>query len=100
MWTKIKLLLGIYNLRDACADKVAEEFGEEAVPDFLQLYDSINSGIPVNIDVSIAVIDIVEKTKKELKQQTLLARMISWISNKKEKQTNARNISHNKSNNV
>ena len=71
MIDKIKALFGIYNLRDECAKKAQAQYGDNAVKDFLRLYDSVNAGKPIMLLEAFAVIDIVETTKKELKSRTI-----------------------------
>lgn len=75
MWSKIKLWLGIYNLRSECAKKVNAEIGKEAEEDFLSLYDAINSGTPVSFIEAATVVHIVEETKAEMRAKSLFGKM-------------------------
>ena len=55
-----------FDLRQACIDKYSKEFGEKAGEEFGNMYDAINSGIPIGgfLETSI-FLDMVEKVKKE-----------------------------------
>lgn len=58
----------IHDLRHRCAMHVEETMGKECVPEFLDLYDKIERGTPVSPLEAVAVIEIVEKIKKQMKE--------------------------------
>lgn len=80
MWRTLRILFGVPDLKTECAIRVEKEYGKDTVDDFIKLYDKINSGIPVSFIESIAMIDIVEKTRKDLKGRTILGRMSKLFS--------------------
>jgi len=71
MLAKLKELFGIYDLKAECAKRAEEEFGKEGAAEVIDLYDKINSGIPVSFLDAISMIEFVEKTKRDLRSKTL-----------------------------
>lgn len=55
-----------FDLRQACIDKYSKEFGEKAVKEIEEMYDSLNRGIPIGGFLETVVfLDMIEKVKKE-----------------------------------
>lgn len=67
-WGRLRGKSDIHDLRSRCAKHVEETMGKECVPDFLDLYDKIGRGTPVSPLEAVAVIEIVEKIKKQMKE--------------------------------
>lgn len=67
---KLKIKLGLYDLRKEVAQWVEKHFGKEYVEEALEKYDKINSGIPIGGFVETAVfLDMVSKVKEDLKHE-------------------------------
>ncbi len=61
---KIRIRLGLYDLRADGAKWVARNIGEEYVDEFLENYDNLNRGIPIGGFVETAIfIDMIERIK-------------------------------------
>ena len=80
MWRELRILFGIPDLKTECVRRVESEYGKETVDDFIRLHDDINSGTPVSFIEAVAMIDIVEKTKKDLRDRTLFRRIMKKFS--------------------
>ena len=64
---KIKIKLGLYDLRKEGAKWVAKNIGEEYVEEFLADYDAINKGIPIGgIAETIGFLNLIERIKKQI----------------------------------
>ena len=62
---KIKIKLGLYDLRKEGAKWVAKNIGEECVEEFLADYDAINKGIPIGgIAETIVFLNMIEEIKE------------------------------------
>lgn len=72
---KIMMALGLYDLKAACKDHVSDTMGPECVPEFEELYDKINRGTPVDMLEAVAVIEIVETVKKQMRGRTIWHRL-------------------------
>ena len=75
LFRKTRRLLGLAELREEFAGRVRSQFGEDAVDDFLAIYDRINSGTPVGFGEAIVVVHLVEETKDELRKATIFSRL-------------------------
>ena len=61
---KIRIKLGLYDLRKEGVKWVAKNMGEEYVEEFLAKYDAINRGIPIGgIVDTIAFLNLIERIK-------------------------------------
>ena len=64
---KIRIKLGLYDLRKEGAKWVAKNMGEEYVEEFLAKYDDINRGIPIGgIAETITFLNIIEHIKEQI----------------------------------
>lgn len=64
---KIRIKLGLYDLRIEGAKWVAKNLGKDYVEEFLEKYDDINSGIPIGgIAETMVFLDMIEQIKKEI----------------------------------
>ena len=69
---RIGLLFGRYNLREEGRRWCIEQFGEQYGEEFVEKYDSINSGIPIGgIVETVVFLDMVETIKSELDSNRL-----------------------------
>lgn len=67
---KLKIKLGVYDLRKELARWVEKNLGEQYVEEAIDKYDKINSGIPIGGFVETAIfLDIVSKVKEDLKHE-------------------------------
>ena len=67
---KLKIKLGLYDLRKDLARWVEKELGEQYVEEAMDKYDKINSGIPIGNFVETAVfLDMVSKVEEDLKHE-------------------------------
>ena len=80
MWRALRILFGVPDLKTECVRRVESEYGKETVDDFIILYDNINSGTPVSFIEAIAMIDIIEKTRNDLRGRTLFGRIMKRFS--------------------
>ena len=65
---KIRIRLGLYDLRTEGAKWVARNLGDEWVDEFLENYDNLNRGIPIGgFEKTIIFLDMVERIKTDLK---------------------------------
>ena len=72
MIRKIKLFLGIYNLREEFKLYCIKEFGKECGNEFLQKYDDINQGMPIgNMVETVAFLNLVDYVKSELESKSV-----------------------------
>lgn len=63
---KIRIRLGLYDLRAEGAKWVARNLGDEWVDEFLEKYDNLNRGIPIGGFVeTIAFLDMIERIKND-----------------------------------
>ena len=64
---KIRIKLGLYDLRKEGAKWVAKNMGEEYVEEFLARYDDINRGVPIGgIVKTMAFINLIERIKEQI----------------------------------
>lgn len=64
---KIRIKLGLYDLRKEGAKWVAKNIGEDYVEEFLAKYDDINRGIPIGgMAETIVFLDMIEQIKNEI----------------------------------
>ena len=64
---KLKIKLGLYDLRKELARWVKNEFGEQYVEEALDKYDKINRGIPIGGFMETALfLDMVSQVKEDL----------------------------------
>lgn len=64
---KLRIKLGLYDLRKEGAKWVARNIGKNYVEEFYQKYDDLNSGIPIgNMSETIAFIGLIERVKEDL----------------------------------
>lgn len=67
---KLKIKLGLYDLRKEVARWVEKHLGKQYVEEALEKYDKINSGIPIGGFVETSVfLDMVSKVKEDLKHE-------------------------------
>lgn len=67
---KLKIKLGMYDLRKELARWVEKNLGEQYVKEAMDKYDKINSGIPIGGFVETAIfLDIVSKVKEDLNHE-------------------------------
>lgn len=67
---KLKINLGVYDLRKELASWVEKNLGEQYVEEAIDKYDKINSGIPIGGFMETAIfLDIVSKVKEDLKHE-------------------------------
>lgn len=67
---KLKIKLGLYDLRKELARWVEKELGEQYVEEAMDKYDKINSGIPIGGFAETSVfLDMVSKVKEDLKHE-------------------------------
>ena len=67
---KLKIKLGLYDLREEVARWVEKHFGKQYVEEALDKYDKINSGIPIGGFVETSVfLDMVSKVKEDLEHE-------------------------------
>lgn len=67
---KLKIKLGLYDLRKEVARWVEKELGEQYVEEAIDKYDKINSGIPIGGFVETSVfLDMVSKVKEDLEHE-------------------------------
>lgn len=67
---KLKIKLGLYDLRKEVARWVEKHYGRQYVEEALEKYDKINSGIPIGGFVETSVfLDMVSKVKEDLKHE-------------------------------
>ena len=72
MIRKIKLFLGIYNLREEFQLYCTEQFGEEYVEEYLQKYDDINCGIPIGGMIeTVMFLALVDSLKVDLNSKSI-----------------------------
>lgn len=64
---KIRIKLGLYDLRKEGAKWVAKNIGEDYVDEFLSKYDDMNRGIPIGGMVETVVfLDMIERIRSEI----------------------------------
>lgn len=64
---KIRIKLGLYDLRKEGAKWIAKNMGEEYVEEFLARYDDINRGAPIGgIVETIAFLNLIERIRKQI----------------------------------
>lgn len=64
---RIRIKLGLYDLRKEGAKWVAKNIGEDYVEEFLEKYDDINRGIPIGgMEETIVYLSMIEQIKKEI----------------------------------
>lgn len=68
---RIKIKLGLYDLREEVARWVEKHYGKQYVEEALEMYDKINSGVPIGGFVETAAyLDMVSQVKKDLLSET------------------------------
>lgn len=64
---KIRIKLGLYDLRKEGVKWVAKNMGEEYVEEFLARYDDINRGVSIGgIVQTIAFLNLIERIRKQI----------------------------------
>lgn len=67
LFHKLRIKLGLYDLRKEGAKWVARNIGKVYVDEFYQKYDDLNRGIPIgNMSETIAFIGLIERVKEDL----------------------------------
>ena len=64
---KIRIKLGLYDLRKEGAKWVAKNMGEEYAEEFLARYDDINRGVPIGgLVETMTFINLIERIKEQI----------------------------------
>ena len=67
---KLKIKLGLYDLRKELARWVEKELGEQYVEEAMDKYDKINRGIPIGgLMETVLFLDMVSKVQEDMEHE-------------------------------